>query len=205
MKRWGWWFEARRGAGLEVVWRRFEGGWGGLKRIQVRGRPYLRAQYPHHPADGAKRFGTPVIPRNNLRATYSHASLGWPLVVWSALGGVIWGAYKFGGGHIFAHSIHMPSRMVPKASARLLYPGIIFAPLIRMHLGGGRWWFAARRGGGLKRAGEQVRRWFGGCLEAVWRSCEARGGGGLKRAGEEVWGWVEARGVGGVVRAEGVI
>ena len=60
---------------------------GGLERIQVRGRPYLRAQYPHALADGAKSFRTPVIPRNNLRATYSHASLGWPLVVWSALGG----------------------------------------------------------------------------------------------------------------------
>ena len=41
----------------------------------------------------------------------------------------------------------MTSGMAPKDSARMLYPGIIFAPLIRMHLGGGGWWFEARRGG----------------------------------------------------------
>ena len=34
----------------------------------------------------------------------------------------------------------MTSGMAPKDSARMLYPGIIFAPLIRMHLGGGGWW-----------------------------------------------------------------
>ena len=58
--------------------------------------------------------------------------------------GVVWGAYRFGGGHTFAHSIHMPSRMAPKDSARLVHPGIIFDAPIRMHLGGGGWWEEGR-------------------------------------------------------------
>ena len=51
---------------------------------------------------------------------------------------------------------------MPKASARLVYPGIIFDALIRMHLGRGRWWFAARREAWFEARGEAG-------LEVVWR------------------------------------
>ena len=43
-------------------------------------RPYLRMELPDDLGDGAKRFRAPVIPRNNLRSTSSHASWGWWVV-----------------------------------------------------------------------------------------------------------------------------
>ena len=102
-------------------------------------------------------FGLVLWP---FAASYAHAPWWWNM------GERVEVHTSSGGSHIFAHSPRITPRISPKASACLVYPGIIFAPLIRMHLWGGRWGFGARWGG-----------WFGAHIGS-WVAISSRTGPG---------------------------